>query len=292
MEKNRKKVLGTGIDAFFKEKTEIVDGDSKTGVLEVKIEDVIPGEGQPRKVFDSDKIEDLASSIKKHGIIQPLIVHKEGNTYRIIAGERRWRAAKKAGLKVIPIIEKEVTDREVLELALIENIQREDLNPIEEAEAYERLKTEYSLTQDALAEIMSKGRADIANSLRLLSLNKKVQKMIASGELTKGHGKALLGLKNAVDTEKVAQSVVKGNLNVRQTEALVKRINEQKQNNGKKGDAGKTSVHALAVKEVEAKLREKLGAKVTLTDNNGKGRLQIEYSSADERERIIDRLLG
>ena len=293
MEKNRKKVLGTGIDAFFKEKTEFAPEITGTGVSEVRIEDVIPGEGQPRKVFDADKIEDLAKSIKKHGIIQPLIVHKEGETYRIIAGERRWRAAKKAGLKTIPVIEKDASDREILELALIENIQREDLNPIEEAEAYERLKTEYSLTQEALAEIMSKGRADIANSLRLLTLSKKVQKMIASGELTKGHGKALLALKESADAEKVAQSVVKGSLNVRQTEALVKKTNEQseKKKDGKE-DAGKTSVYALAVKETEAKLREKLGAKVTLTDNNGKGNLRIEYTSADERERIINRLLG
>lgn len=293
MGKTRKKVLGTGIDAFFNETPEIADDENKNGVLEIKIEEIVPGDGQPRKVFDADKIDDLAKSIKKHGIIQPLIVHKEGPVYKIIAGERRWRAAKKAGLKTVPVIAKTASNREILELALIENIQREDLNPIEEAEAYERLKTEYSLTQEALAEIISKGRADIANSLRLLSLSKKIQKMIASGELSKGHGKALLALKETADAEKVAQNIIKGSLNVRQTEALVRKVNEQSEKKPEKEpETGKTDVYTLAIKEVESKLREKLGAKVVLTDDNGKGKLQIEYTSVDERERIIDRILG
>ena len=293
MGKTRKKVLGTGIDAFFNETPEIADYENKNGVLEIKIEEIVPGDGQPRKVFDADKIDDLAKSIKKHGIIQPLIVHKEGPVYKIIAGERRWRAAKKAGLKTVPVIAKTASNREILELALIENIQREDLNPIEEAEAYERLKTEYSLTQEALAEIISKGRADIANSLRLLSLSKKIQKMIASGELSKGHGKALLALKETADAEKVAQNIIKGNLNVRQTEALVRKVNEQSEKKPEKEpETGKTDVYTLAIKVVESKLREKLGAKVILTDNNGKGKLQIEYTSVDERERIIDSILG
>ena len=286
----KKQSLGKGLDLIFDDNTI----ESGNAVTYIAVTSISPKKNQPRKYFDMESLSDLASSISAHGILQPIIARDLKNgSYEIIAGERRWRAAKKAGLKTIPVIEKDASDREILELALIENIQREDLNPIEEAEAYERLKTEYSLTQEALAEIMSKGRADIANSLRLLTLSKKVQKMIASGELTKGHGKALLALKESADAEKVAQSVVKGSLNVRQTEALVKKTNEQseKKKDGKE-DAGKTSVYALAVKETEAKLREKLGAKVTLTDNNGKGNLRIEYTSADERERIINRLLG
>ena len=295
--KKKNNGLGLGIDALFQNNTGRGDESSPAAdsVLEVKISDVEPDEGQPRKNFDFEKINELAESIKAHGIIQPLIVRSEGPVYKIIAGERRWRAARLAGLETVPVIERSVTAKEVLEIALIENIQREDLNPIEEAEAFDRLIRDFGLTQESLAATVSKSRSDITNSIRLLSLEGNVKEMIASGQLTKGHGKALLGLNPSIDVVKVARSITDQNLNVRQAENLVKRYNSLKagQETVKKPE-NVADEYVIAKKDVETKLRKKLGARVTLVEKakNGKGKLQIFYSSADERERIIEFLMS
>ncbi|MBQ7445169.1 MAG: ParB/RepB/Spo0J family partition protein [Clostridia bacterium] len=296
MAKKKQGGLGLGIDALFR--NDPVNEESSVpanSILEVKLSDIEPDDGQPRKNFDYEKINELAESIKAHGIIQPLIVRKEGKVYKIIAGERRWRAARIAGLETVPVIERSVTEKEFFEIALIENIQREDLNPIEEAEAYERLIRDFGLTQEALANTVSKSRSDITNSIRLLSLDGEVRGMIASGQLTKGHGKALLGLANATDTVKVAKTVSEQSLSVRQTESLVKRYNTLKAGgDAKKKVENDASEYIIAKKDVETKLKKKLGTKVSLTEKekNGRGKLQIFYYSSEERERIIEMLLG
>jgi len=296
MTKNKRNGLGVGIEAFFQEKPENSVANTQTAVskavLDVKVADIQPGSGQPRKVFDEDKIKELAESIKEHGVIQPLIVHKEGRYYKIIAGERRWRAAKLAGLETVPVIEKDATEREILEIALIENIQREDLNPIEEAEAFDRLQREFDLTQETLSDVLSKSRSDIANSLRLLSLNEVVREKIAEGTLTKGHGKALLSLDESINPEKIVKTITENNLNVRQTEALVKKFNALKSGQKTGEEKPQVDVFALAKKDIEKKLKTRFGTRVVLSERKGKGKIQIEYVSSDDRERLISLLLG
>lgn len=295
MSKKRQGGLGLGIDALFQNNPGPAENSLvSNSVLEVKISDIEPDEGQPRKNFDFDKIKELAESIKAHGVIQPLIVRNEGAVYKIIAGERRWRAARIAGLETVPVIERSVTAKEVLEIALIENIQREDLNPIEEAEAYDRLIRDFGLTQDTLATTISKSRADITNSIRLLALDKDVKGMIASGQLSKGHGKALLALNPSIDIAKVTKTITDQNLNVRQTENLVNKYNSLKSGQETKRAGAKTDEYTVARKEVESKLKKKIGTKVSLVEKekNGRGKIQIHYYSADERERIIEMLLN
>ena len=194
--KAKKGGLGQGLGALISTAAETDNGveEAQSGVKEVKISEIEPDSGQPRKNFDKEKIEALAESIKEHGLIQPIIVTKAEEGYKIIAGERRWRAARVAGLKTVPVIEREATPREIMELALIENIQREDLNPIEEAEAYEKLMTEYHITQEKLSSIVSKSRPAIANSLRLLNCDKPIRQMLIDGQLTAGHARAILAL--------------------------------------------------------------------------------------------------
>ncbi len=296
---NKKKTggLGAGVGALFGEAKidEITSISEKTGnsVVEIGINDIEPGIGQPRTNFDADKINQLAESIKEHGIIQPLVVRKEGKVYRIIAGERRWRAARVAGLKKVPVIEKEASDREVMELALIENIQREDLNPVEEAQAYDRLINDYELTQEQLSKIVSKSRPLIANKLRLLDLSDEVKALVTSGELSEGHARTLLGIKDKELIKKAADDVIGGGLSVRQTEELVKKMNSAAPAKAADDvDNGKTSLHDIAVKEIENKLKSHFKASVKLSDNNGKGKVTITFTSADERERILDLLLN
>lgn len=262
------------------------------GVMEIKISQIEPGEGQPRKNFDKEKIEALAESIKEHGLIQPIIVSKTDKGYAIIAGERRWRAARVAGLKTIPAIEKEATPREIMELALIENIQREDLNPIEEAEAYERLMNEYSITQEKLSKIVSKSRPAIANSLRLLNCDKPIRKLLIEGRLTAGHARAILGLSEEKDRLSCATLVVDKQFSVRETELLVKKILYKKEKDSQTVKVSDPTeiFRAEDIKAVQNKLKSALGTKVKLEDKGGKGKIVIEYFTADERERLIDYL--
>ena len=273
-----RKGLGKGLGALIPSE----DTEEQGGICELKINDVEPGADQPRKSFDDEKMRQLADSIKQHGMVQPIIVKKDGETYKIVAGERRWRAARMAGLTSIPAIIRELTDRESMEIALIENLQREDLNPIEEAEAYERLIKDYDMTQEELAGVVGKSRSAIANSVRLLALPVKIRELIVKGELTSGHARALLSLEQTELQLKAAENVMQRGLNVRDTEKLVKRYLKTVK---AKRPARKNEEEFA---EIEERLKNVLGAKVKLSTGSSKGRIIIEYYSYDELERLIE----
>jgi len=282
-----KKGLGKGLGALLE------DADYKRSegqeVLELKIVEVSPNRNQPRQHFDDEKLSELAASIKKHGIMQPLIVKREGNKYLIVAGERRWRAAKLAGMKTVPAIIRELTSREVMEMALIENIQREDLNPIEEADAYDKLMTEFGLTQEQLAETVGKSRPAIANTVRLLSLEDSVKGLIADGSISSGHARALLGLSDKQKQKEAGEYIFSKGLSVRQTEELVKKINV-----GPKpiSENSLEKQSTPEVKQLENKLKSYLGTKVKIECiENKKGKLVIEYYSLDDMDRIVDLII-
>lgn len=272
-----KKGLGKGLGALIS----TGETDDK-GVCELKINQIEPNTGQPRKLFDEEKLKTLAESIKQHGVVQPIIVRKEeGDVYRIVAGERRWRAARIAGLNTIPAVVKDISDRERMEIALIENLQREDLNPVEEAEAFDKLMKEYSLTQEQISEIIGKSRPAIANSLRLLGLSKKIKEYIVEEKLTSGHARALIPIEDEKLQISAAEEVIRRSLNVRDTEKLVKMYLDRKEKKPKKV----SDEHYL---EIEEKLKNIFGTKVKLLPNNKKGKIMIEYYSSEELERIIE----
>ena len=218
------KGLGKGLGALLS--SEGIPENTKDSVVELKINDISPNEGQPRKVFNEELLNELAASIKENGVIQPIIVQKKGSGYRIVAGERRWRAARIAGLKVIPSIVRDLTDLQTMEQALIENIQREDLNPIEEAYAMNNLLKSHKMSQEQLAKKLGKPRATIANTVRLINIDEALQDYVANGELTAGHAKALLSLKSGEDQRKVADVIMTKDLNVRQTEDYIRKLLE------------------------------------------------------------------
>ncbi len=292
--KNNKRGLGRGIDAMIPAK--VAKKDVKTqdiaqpegAVVTLKTTELEPNRNQPRKTFDEDKIEELADSVKQHGVITPLLVTKRGDTYMIVAGERRWRAAKKAGLKEVPVVIKDLTDEEIAELAIIENLQREDINSIEEAFAFKMLIDQYSYTQDQVAAKISKSRVYVTNSLRLLKLCEKVQKMVIDEMLSAGHARALLPITDPEEQEKIALQVFDGKLSVRETEKLVK-------NNGKtakKKTPAKANESIDAVyADVSEKCKQALGTKVEVTSKgDGVGVIQIEFYNNDDLEKIIARL--
>lgn len=252
----------------------------------VKITEVEPNREQPRKNFDEDALLELADSIKQFGIIQPLIVQKKDDYYEIIAGERRWRAAKMAGLKEVPVIIKNYTDQERVIIALIENIQRENLNPIEEAQAFKRLLSEFSLKQDELAESVSKSRAAVTNSMRLLKLDERVQQMVIDEKISTGHARALLGVDDKELQYTIANRIFDEKLSVRETERLVKAINEEKPTK-----KSKKIENEFIYKNIEEKIKMILGTQVKVNHkNNNKGKIEIEYYSNEELERIMDLL--
>ena len=250
----------------------------------MKISDIEPNRDQPRKNFDKEALEELADSIKQFGIIQPIVVQKKEDYYEIIAGERRWRAAKLAKLKEVPVIIKEFSPQEVMEIALIENIQRRDLNPIEEALAYKSLIDEYHLKQDELAKRVSKSRTAIANSMRLLKLTEEVQNMLVNNEISMGHARALLSLEQEELQLEAAKKIAENGLSVRETEKLVKSILNPKQSK-----LPIPSSEAAIYNSLSDKLREKLGTKVSINNKkNGKGKIEIEYYSPEELERLLE----
>lgn len=275
----KKSALGKGLGALIPEKEE---KQINEGVKEVDINEISPNEEQPRKNFDLEKIEQLSQSIKEHGIIQPIIVKREGEYYRIVAGERRWRAARLAGLKKVPIIEKELTDKETMEISLIENIQREDLNPIEEALAYKKLINEFGLTQEELSKRVGKSRPAITNSMRLLTLDSRVIDMILNQDITEGHGKIIAGIEDKDLQYEIAIKVVNDGLNVRQTEKLIQSLGN------KKTEKTKTDSKDIYIKDIEARLKSVLGTKVSINKGRKKGKIEIEYYSEDDLQRIID----
>lgn len=255
----------------------------------VKITQIEPNKSQPRKQFDEDALQELADSIKQYGVLEPLIVTKKGKFYEIIAGERRWRAARLAGVKEVPVVIREYTDREIMEISLIENIQREDLNPIEEALAYESLINEYSLTQEEVAEKVSKNRSTIANSLRLLKLCDEVRQMIIEDKLTTGHARALIPIEVAELQTEAANFIFDNKLSVRDTEIYIKKLlsipKESKENIVATNDL------SIFYNDIESRLKDILGAKIAIkSKNNEKGKIEINYYSQDELERITEML--
>jgi len=282
--KSMKGGLGKGLDLLI---PGAETKEEKKEALLLKTSQLEPNKDQPRKKFDEEAIEELAQSIKQYGIIQPIIVCKKDDYYQIIAGERRWRAAKKAGIREVPVVVKEYTDKEIAEISLIENIQREDLNPIEEAKSYKRLIDEYKLTQEELSERVSKSRTEIANKMRLLKLHDEVQKMLISGALSAGHARALLGLESKKDQLKAANEIIEKSLSVRQTEDLVKKMNEPKKDKTAKGKEADSL--DFVYRDLEKKLSDCLGTKVRISrKDKNKGKIEINYYSEDE----LDRLYG
>lgn len=254
--------------------------------LKMKITEVEPNREQPRKNFDEDALLELAESIKQFGILQPLLVQKRDDYYEIIAGERRWRAAKLAGLKEVPVIIKDFSDQEVVEIALIENIQREDLNPIEEALAFRRLLTEFELKQDELAERVSKSRTAVTNSMRLLKLDERVQQMVVDEKISTGHARALLAVEDKEQQYILANKIFDEKLSVRETERLMKNFQKEKENK-----KSQKTENEFIYKGIEEKIKMILGTKVTVNHKkNNKGRIEIEYYSNEELERIMDLL--
>ncbi len=256
-------------------------------VLSVKISLVEPNREQPRKKFNEEGIEELAASISQYGVIQPLLVQWKDNYYEIIAGERRWRAAMKAGLKEIPVIVKEYSNKEAVEISLIENIQREDLNPIEEALAYERLVMEFEMTQEQVAERVSKSRSAVTNSMRLLKLEGDVREMIISGDISEGHARTLLSLPTAEAQKLIADRIIKEKLSVRDTEKLVKKLVSDVKRPVKKRDYEKEAI----LGNLSEQLKNILGTKVSISENSRhRGKIEIEYYSDDELNRIFEML--
>lgn len=258
--------------------------------MTLKIKDIEINKDQPRKQFNEDSIQELADSIEQHGIIEPLVVTKRKNYYLLVSGERRWRAAMKAGLTEVPVIIKEYTDQQVLEIGLIENIQRENLNPIEEAQAYQKLINEFNLKQDDVAERVSKSRTAITNIIRLLKLSDEVQEMVIDEKLSNGHARALLAINDPEQQYEIACKVFDERLSVRETEKLVKKmINQQTSPDSKKEAATTEEDLSFLYKDLEEKFKYKLGAKTKIkAKNNEKGKIEIEYFSKEELEHIME----
>lgn len=257
--------------------------------MTLKIKDIEINKEQPRKQFNEDALQELADSITQHGVIEPLVVTKKDNYYLLVSGERRWRAAMKAGLKEVPVVVKDYTDQQILEIGLIENIQREDLNPIEEAQAYKKLIEEFHLKQDDVAERVSKSRSAITNILRLLKLSDQVQEMVIDEKLSNGHARALLPIEDIDLQYETACRVFDERLSVRETEKLVKKIINNLNNPPKEEIAVTEETLDFLYKEIEENFKYKLGAKTTVkAKNNEKGKIEIEYYSKDELEHIME----
>ena len=292
----KKNGLGKGLDSLITDKVnkpQVAGSAKKESESDATMMDINKDETnreQPRKKFDEDALLELSESIKQFGILQPLLVQKRDNYYEIIAGERRWRAAKLAKLKEVPVIVKQLTEQEIMEISLIENIQREDLNPIEEALAYKRLLSEFNLKQDEVAERVSKSRTAVTNSMRLLKLDDRVQQMVIDEMLTTGHARAILGIEDADKQYEVAQKIFDEKLSVRDTEKLVKNLQNEK--DSPKQDKQKIDPKLEAIyKDLEEQMKVILGTKVAINPKDDKrGKLEIEYYSQDELDRIIDML--
>ena len=280
----KKMGLGKGIDSLFSQETSVYPEGS---IVELNITQVEPNANQPRKTFDDEKLEVLAESIRQHGLIQPIIVAKPVNDrYTIVAGERRWRAAKRAGLTKISAVIKDYNKKTITEVALIENLQREDLNPIEEALGYKDLIEEHHLTQEEISGIIGKSRSAIANSMRLLSLEPELQKHLISGEISEGHARAALSLDGFVLREFFINRIIEDGLNVRQAEKLAKELQKEP----KPQKVKETTAYDIELKRIQSNLESQLGTKVKITNGNKKGKIEIEYYGNEDLERILNLL--
>lgn len=293
--------LGKGLDSLIPDNGKVSESEKKVKVVEKVIEKIVekptevklkinqiePNREQPRKRFDEETLEELAESIRQFGILQPLIVQERTDYYEIIAGERRWRAAKLAGLKEIPVIVKKMSDQEIVEISLIENIQRENLNPIEEAVAYKRLLTEFHLKQEEVAERVAKSRTAVTNSMRLLKLDERIQQMVVEGWLSTGHARALLAIEDAEMQFQIANKIYNEKLSVREVEKLVKKIGKEKPEKKERNFQ-----QDAVFQDLEEKMKLSLGTKVSINrKDNNKGKIEIEYYSMEELERLMEMLI-
>ena len=281
---SKKFALGKGLSALIPDEVE----ENVDKNLYISINKIKSDSDQPRKAFDSEKIVELTESIKTHGILQPLILRKESqDQYIIVAGERRWRAAKMAGLQEVPAIIMDLSDRDILEISLIENIQRQDLNPIEEAMAYKKLLNDFKITQEELSKRIGKSRVAISNTIRLINLDSRVLQYLIEGIISEGHGKALLAIENADLQCEIAQQVIDEKLSVRQLEKLVKKINESKNEQEIDNSRNSNNINPY-YKEIRDQLQNYFGTKVNISNKKNKGKIEIEYYSEDDLQRILD----
>jgi ParB family chromosome partitioning protein len=282
----KRRALGRGLDALL---PSAAPGYADKSVFVCPLEKIIPQKGQPRRRFEASKIDELAQSIREHGLLEPLVVRKVGGSDKLelIAGERRWRALQKAGIREALVVVKDVSPASAFELALVENVQREDLNAVELAEAFDRLVREHGYTQDALATRIGKDRSTIANSLRLLKLPPRVREKVMTGELSEGHARALLGAVDAAKIEELAEKVIRGQLNVRATEALVRAGQAKAKGKGR----GASSEKSVSVRDLETRLARVLGTKVEVRDHGNKGEIAVPYVDLDHLDRILAKLL-
>ena len=290
-----KKGLGRGLDSIIPKPEKLPadtgkrkkETETATAEIMVSINEIEPNKDQPRKNFDEDTLAELAESIRQFGVIQPLLLKKRENYYEIVAGERRWRASVMAGLKEVPAIIREYSEQEVMEISLIENLQREDLNPIEEAQAFQRLITEFHLKQDEVAERVSKSRTAIANSMRLLKLDERVQKMVIDDMISSGHARALLSLEEKELQYNTAMRIFDEKLSVRETERLVKKLLSEREQQKLSEEAAATS--PVIYRSLDEQMKTIIGSKVSIHNrSNGKGKIEIEYYSGDDLERIME----
>jgi ParB family chromosome partitioning protein len=283
----KRRALGRGLDALLPVAPAAAPAYGDRNVFVCPLEKITPQKGQPRQHFDAQKLDELAASIREHGLVEPLVVRRSGGTdrYELVAGERRWRALQKAGVREALVVVKDVSAKDAFELALIENVQREDLNPIELAEAYERLVREHGYTQEALADRLGKDRTTITNAMRLLKLPARVRAKVVGAELSEGHARALLGAGESSVIEELAERVLRAGLSVRATEALVRARAK------KKGVRAAADGKAPNVRDLETRLSRALGTKVQVRDRGNKGEIAIGYANLDALDRIIEKLL-
>lgn len=276
----RRQALGRGLDA-------IIPSRAHAGVTELALDDIVPSRSQPRTIFDDEKLKELADSIRLHGIIQPLIVSPADGQgkHRLVAGERRWQAARTAGLERVPVVERAIEERGAMEIALVENIQREDLSPLEEASAFDRLARDHGLTQQQIADHMGRSRSAVANTMRLLTLPVALREALADESIREGHARALLGLEDPVTMEQALGQVVANGLNVRQTEALVARLRSEPRQRTERA-------RPTQLIQLEQALRDSFGTRVSVVKGRKSGRIVIEYYSDEELQALTDRLLG
>ena len=285
---------GLGLEALLNNKmTELNEKTVETGVFEVDIDKVEPNKNQPRKRFEETALEELAESIKEHGVLQPIILKKIDSGYEIIAGERRWRASKIAGMKKIPAIVKKIDELKAFETALVENLQREGLNPMEEAKSYKRLIEEFSLSQEEAGKKVGKSRSVVANAMRLLNLDEWVQNFVSENKLTNGHGRALLGITDKDVQFELAEKIIEEELSVRETESLVKKISENKNKKfSEKEESQSKKFKTDNYKYIENDLKSIFGTKVKLSNKKNKGKIEIEYYSDEDLDRLISLIKG
>ncbi|MFZ7942358.1 MULTISPECIES: ParB/RepB/Spo0J family partition protein [Bacillaceae] len=272
------KGLGKGLNAFFS------DVSKEETVQEIKLKELRPNPYQPRKTFQQETIDELKDSILEHGILQPIVVRKSIKGYEIVVGERRFRAAKEAKLTTVPAVVRELSEQQMMELAVLENLQREDLNPIEEGLAYQTLMEKLKLTQEEVANRLGKSRPHVANHIRLLSLPPIIQELISTGKISMGHGRALLGLRQKANLPALVEKVIQEGLNVRQLEKLIQQLNENVSRETKKPEKKKD----VFIQEREHSLRERFGTKVHIKQSKNKGKIEIEFFSQDDLERILE----